>query len=265
MRKFFVDLLNGPKATENNGISMFSWAHILYLVLIIGCIVALSIIFIKKKQTTKTLVVDIVAILVAVAYFGDFFLQPFYDGGTLTENADIILDKFPFHICTVLCPLILISRFSKYCKILKTPVAVLCCVAPLMWLVYPGTALDTDLAFYSYVIFQLFSYHGLVFIYGMVYLLLNEDKLEIKKCYKEAILVLCITLWAAFGNAIYSEVDGHGYNWFFIVDPVFGFIPDAINPFVVPTIIYLSSLIVYGVYYLVMYFINKNKKEEVTE
>ena len=78
MRKFFVDLLNGPVANENNGISIFSWAHILYLVLIVGCVVALSIIFFKKQQSTKILVVDILAILVAVSYFGDFFLQPFY-------------------------------------------------------------------------------------------------------------------------------------------------------------------------------------------
>ena len=99
----------------------------------------------------------------------------------------------------------------------------------------------------------------------MVYLLLNEDKLEIKKCYKEALCVLGITLWAMLGNTLYSEVDGHGYNWFFIVDPVFEFIPQAINPFVVPVIIYLSSLVVYGVYYLVMYFINKSKKVEITK
>ena len=49
MREFFLELLGEKLANEHNGISMFSWTHILYLVLIVGIIVALSIIFFKKE------------------------------------------------------------------------------------------------------------------------------------------------------------------------------------------------------------------------
>ena len=178
----------------------------------------------------------------------------------MANNAEIILDKFPFHICIVLCPLILYSRFGKYGNALKTPCAIAASVAPLMWLVYPGTALDTDQSAFSYEIMQLFAYHGLVFIYGVLFVLLREQELNIKKCYKEAILVVGIALWASFGNALFSS-DNHPYNWFFLKSPVFGFIPEAINPYVVVIVVYLACLLVYGVYYLVIYLYNKfNKK-----
>ena len=261
MRELFLKLFGNHEANEFTEISMFSWHHILYLVLTVGIVVALSIIFFKKSVETRKKVVDILGILIAVSYIADFFLQPLRGDGSMLTNGEIILDKFPFHICIVLCPLILYSRFGKYGKPLKTPVAIASSVAPLMWLIYPGTALDTDLSAFSYEIVQLFTYHGLVLIYGCVYIILRDDQLDIKKCYKEAILVLGITLWAIFGNELYS-VEDHGYNWFFLVDPVFDFIPDAINPVVVPVIIYLSCLVVYGVYYLVIYLHNKLVRKE---
>ncbi len=264
MREFFLELLGEKLANEHNGISMFSWTHILYLVLIVGIIVALSIIFFKKEESTKTKVLNILAILIAVSYISDFFFQPFWHNGTFEKNGELILDKFPFHICTVLCPLVLYSRFGKYGKGIKTPLSVLAVVAPLMWLIYPGTALDTDLAAYSYEIVQLFMYHGLVLIYGVCALTLNESKLNIKKCYKEALCVLGITLWGALGNSLYS-CENHGYNWFFLKDPVFGFIPESVNPFVVPIVVFLSCLVIYGVYYLVIFLYNKFQKESVKE
>ena len=264
MRELFLKLFGEKPANEFNGISMFSWTHILYLVLIIGVIVLLTFLFRKKDLSFRVKVLDIIAILIMVSYISDFFFQPFWHNGTMEANGELILDKFPFHICTVLCPLVFFSRFSKIGNKIKTPFALLAIVAPLMWLVYPGTALDTDQSAFSYEIIQLFTYHGLVFIYGTLYLLLHEQKLDIKKCYKEAIAVVGIALWATLGNALYSSED-HGYNWFFLKDPVFGFIPEAINPFVVVIAVYLSCLLFYGIYYLVIYLSNKYNNKKVAE
>lgn len=258
MRELFLKIFDELPANDFNGISMFSWTHILYLLIIVLAIAAITILFWKKSSETKEKVISIIAILVAISYISDFFFQPFYNDGTMADNGELILDKLPFHICTVLCPLILISRFSKNARGIKTPIAVLSVVAPLMWLVYPGTALDTDQAFYSYEIMQLFVYHGLVFIYGCLCLLLNEVKLDIKKSYKEAICVVGIALWAMLGNLLYSS-ESHDYNWFFLKDPVFSFVPTSINPFVVVVIVYLSCLVIYGVYYLVKYLYNQKK------
>lgn len=255
MRELFFKIFGDHQANEYTQISMFSWHHILYLVVIVGIIVALGILFFNKEEGKRKKVLDIIAIALAISYFADFFLQPFRNGGTIEANAEIILDKFPFHICIVLCPLILYSRFGKYGNHIKTPVALASCVAPLMWLIYPGTALDTDLSAFSYEIMQLFAYHGLVFIYGVLFVLLREQNLDIKKCYKEAIFIVAIALWATFGNIVYSSAD-HDYNWFFLKDPVFGFIPTAINPYVVIVTVYLSCLLIYGIYYFII-FINK--------
>ena len=93
MRELFLKIFAEIPATENNGISMFSWSHILYLVVIFG-IVALAVVdvyFIKKEESHKTKLLDLFAILIAVSYISDFFFQPFWDGGTLEMNADIIL------------------------------------------------------------------------------------------------------------------------------------------------------------------------------
>lgn len=264
MREFFLKLFADRPANEFNGISMFSWTHILYLVLIFGAIALITVLFRKKDLSVRIKILDIIAILIMVSYISDFFFQPFWHGGTLEANGEIVLDKFPFHICIVLCPLILFSRFSKIGDKIKTPFALLAIAAPLMWLIYPGTALDTDQSAFSYEVMQLFVYHGLVFIYGMLYLLLYEQKLDIKKCYKEAIAVVGIALWATLGNLIYSN-ENHDYNWFFLKEPVFGFIPKAINPFVVVIIVYLSCLLFYGIYYLVIYLYNKKTTKKVTE
>lgn len=259
MRELFFKIFGEKPENDFNKIEMFSWTHILYLVLILSVIFVLTILYYKKRLKNKKRILDIVTIIMTILYMGDFFMQPIYNGGTLETNGNLILDKFPFHICTVLCPLIVISRFSKVGNIIKTPFALLACTGPLMWLVYPGTALDTDQSAFSYVVFQLFAYHGCVFIYGCLYVLLEEEKLCIKKCYKEAIGTLSIALWATFGNVLYSTTNSD-YNWFFLKDPVFGFIPKSINAFVVIVVIFLSTLLVYGLYYIVKMLYNKNKK-----
>lgn len=259
MRKLFLKIFGEHQANEFNGISLFSWTHILYIVLILLTIVILTYIYFKKDQEKKSHLLDIIAILILVSYLADFFLQPFWHNGTLEENGNLIIDKLPFHICTALCPLIAYARFSKHGKVIKTPVMILSSLAPLMWLIYPGTALDTDLAFYSYEIIQLFFYHGLVFIYGCLALLLQDEVLDIKKCYKEAICVVGIALWATLGNILYSEEGDSGYNWFFLKRPVFAFIPESINPYVIVVVMFLSCLFVYGVNYLVRYLIKTKK------
>lgn len=251
MREIFLKIFGDHKADETSKISMFSYHHIIYLVLIFGAVALLTILFKNKNEEKKNNLIKAIAILVLITYLFDFFMQPFYNNGTIDVNGEIILDKFPFHICTVLSILIMYSRYGKYGNAIKTPIAVLAILAPLMWLIYPGTALNSSQAAFSYVVIQLFLYHGLVFIYGCLSLLLKDVKLDIKKIYKEALCIIGIALWATLGNLLYSTINSD-YNWFFLKDPVFSFIPKAINPFVVIIIFFLSALTIYGIYYLVL-------------
>ena len=53
MREIFFKIFGEHEATDLTKISMFSWHHILYLVIILGIIVALGIIFFKKRTFNK--------------------------------------------------------------------------------------------------------------------------------------------------------------------------------------------------------------------
>lgn len=257
MREWFLRVFGDHLANEYNGIKLYSWAHLLYIGLILTFATIICLVYIKKEKEKQTKMLDTLAISILVIYIADFFPQPFWNGGTLEENGRLALDKFPFHICVILCPLIMFSRFSKKGQAIKTPVATLATLAPFMWFIYPGTALDTNLAFYTYRISQLFLYHGVVFTYGISAIITQDVILDIKKCYKEAICLIFITLWASFGNAIYS-CEAERFNWFFLKDPVFSFIPHEVNALAVVVVMYLSCLFVYGVKYLTIYLYNKH-------
>lgn len=259
MREIFLKFFEDKPANEFTEISLYSLNHIFYIVAIFFIVAMIAVKYFNKEDSKKEKVLNIVAILILVSYISDFFFHPFFNGGTMNENGNIILDKFPFHVCTVLCPLIIICRYSKHKKAIQTPISVLASVVPFMWIVFPGSALDTDKSAFSYEIMQLFVYHGLVFAYGFLSIVLKESKLEIRKCYKEAILVVCVSLWATLGNSLYSSSNEH-YNWFFLEYPVFNFIPDAINPFVVIIFVYTGCMAVYGIYYLVIYLWKYSKK-----
>ena len=135
MRELFFKIFAPHPETDFNKMSMFSWTHILFLVIIFGTIVVLVLLFKNKKAECKTELLKWIAILLAIVYIGDFFIHPISNGGTIEANGEIWLDKLPFHICTVLCPLVLFATFAKKGGVIKTPVVVLSVVAPLMWLV----------------------------------------------------------------------------------------------------------------------------------
>ena len=54
MREIFLKIFGEHPSNEVTKISMFSWHHIIYLVLIIGAIVALSLIYFSKSNARKT-------------------------------------------------------------------------------------------------------------------------------------------------------------------------------------------------------------------
>jgi hypothetical protein len=121
---------------------------------------------------------------------------------------------------------------------------------------YPGSALGGQPPF-SYIIFQTFMYHGLLFLWGALNMTLGRVKISIKKCYKELIAVLLILVWAAFGNTVY---DGN-YNWFFIETSIFPFLKDEIMPLMVVLSTFGSCIVVYGLYYLIGFITHKIERK----
>ncbi len=73
-------------------------------------------------------------------------------------------------------------------------------------------------------------------LYGILTLAYDDVNLDIKKSFKELIVIMYLVLWAMIGNYMYNS-DVRLYNWFFVVQDPFYMLPSHIAPFVMPFII----------------------------
>ena len=239
MKDFFAWLFS-----EHNSdlkIGLFDQWHFLYLFLIFGGAMLLWYLFRNKSEGTKEKVVRLFAYLTIGLYVADFFIMP------LSDSYDGISPyKLPFNICTIMAILVPFTQFNPRLRRIKGPVVTLGMAGCLMWMCYPGTALGGQPPF-SYVIFQTFMYHGFLFCWGFLNLSLGFVRMDIRKIWKEFVGILLILLWASFGNAVYDR----GYNWFFIEESIFPFLPDWIMPYAVVFSVFGVSAILYGIYYAV--------------
>lgn len=223
-------------------ITLFSIWHILYIILIVGAAIGLGIYLRKKNRFTQDKVLSAIAVAIPVIYIADFFIMPL-----ARSSFDIDIDKLPFHVCTLMGILVPFVHFNKRFEKLKTPVTCLGLVASLMYITYPGSALG-GLAPWCYKIVQTFLYHGLLLIYGYVSIATDKVKLEFKNIYKELLLIMCVIVWASFGNNVYSNSEHH-YDWFFVTGSTFPFVPAPLMPFVVLICVFAMCNIIYGINY----------------
>ncbi len=229
--------------SENNSslsIGLFDGWHFLYLAIIFGGTFLIWFLLKNKSSTTKEKTVRILAYLTIGLYVADFFIMPLSD-----SYSGISAYKLPFNICTIMAVLVPFVQFNKKFQKIKVPVITLSIASSLMWMCYPGSALGGQPPF-SYIIFQTFMYHGILFCWGATCLTLKTDSLDIKKIWKEFIFILGILVWAFFGNNMFDK----GYNWFFIEESIFPFLPDQIMPLMVVVSVFGVCLVVYGAYYL---------------
>lgn len=241
--------------SENNStleIGLFDIWHILYLVIIFGTFILCTFLFKSKGEKSKQTVVRAFAYLTVGLYIADFLIMPLSD-----SYGGISVYKLPFNVCTIMAVLVPFVEFNVHFKHIKTPVCVISVASSLMWMCYPGSALSGQPPF-SYIIFQTFMYHGFLFIWGALSLSLGRITLKISHIWKEFVGILCILVWAWFGNTVY---DGN-QNWFFIETSIFPFLKDEIMPVAVVLSVFGVCLVVYGIYYLARLICNHitNKK-----
>ena len=235
------------KRTEPFEIAFMNFFHILYLTIIVGLAIGLAYYLKAHKEKTRP-TLRALAYAIVILYVSDFFLQPF-----VSSDFTMNIDKLPFHICTVLCPVVAFTEFNKSFAKFKEPVAILAIVAPLMYLVYPGNAIG-EISPLCYKILQTFIYHGCVFAWGLNTLASGEFVPTIKNWYKSLIGIALIAVWATFGNLAYNssytgngECDWH-YDWFFLTGSTFS-MPPYLMPFLVIAAIFGMVMIIYGLYY----------------
>lgn len=268
MRDLFFKLFEESHFNTGIKITAFSLSHIFYLVLIIGAIVLGYFLLRNCTEEKKRGVMRILVYLLVISYISDFFVHDFvyadYDeAGNLISAGGLNMDKLPFHICTVLCPIVAFVQFNKKFQKFLEPVAILSVLAPLMYLGFPASIGDAEPWCYQAV--QTMFYHGILLAWGVLTITLGLVKLDIKRCWTSAILLGCITLWAKLGNILLD------HNWFFLKEDAFyiglvekGIIPRWLLMIINPAVFFLAVLAVYGIYHLVMH-IKAKKSTPVAE
>ena len=241
MRELFFKLFESSYFNTGIQITPFSLSHIAYMVLIFGGIVLGWLCLRNQDVSKKEKALRFLAYALVVSYLSDFFVHEFVYGGLNT-------DKLPFHICTVLCPLVAIAQFNRKGHKIAEPVAVLAILAPMMYLCYPASVGSGEPWCYQAV--QTMFFHGVLMAWGILSVAFGAVKPDIKRCWQSALALVCITLWAKFGNLILDQ------NWFFLEEDAFyiGLVEDGIIPkwvlmIVNPVVFFLAVLATYGVVY----------------
>ncbi len=252
MRDLFFKLFASSHFNTGISITAFSLPHIVYLILIFGGIVAASLLLKDKTAERKEKALRFLAYALVISYVSDFFVHDFVYGG-------LNMDKLPFHMCTVMGPIIAFTQFNGKFKKFEEPVTAIAIVAPLMYLCYPASIGDGEPWCYQAV--QTMFFHGVELAWGILNLTTGKVRLQMKNVWKSGVLLVMITLWAKLGNLLLE------YNWFFLEEDAFyiglvasGVIPKWSLMIFTPSGVFLVVLAVYGIYYGVNAWLNKRKK-----
>lgn len=225
-----------------------SW-HIGYIVLFV---VVFAVIFLATHRKSDEIRDKTVNVLINIAfglYILDFFMMPF-----AYEMIDI--EKLPFHICTTMCVMCFLSRRVAFLKKYRVHLALLGFISNLVYLIYPAGVMWHAVDPLCYRVVQTLCFHGIMSVYGLLAVIYDEEGLQFKKCYRDLIVLVGMTLWAVIGNMLYNGTAGsysHFHNWFFVVEDPFGLIDRSISPYIMPV---LNIIIFFAVEMIVYVFYN---------
>lgn len=222
--------------------------HFMYIALVIGLITFFIVYFKRRDEEQRRRITNVFIDIVFVLYMADFFLMPFALG-------EIDVDKLPFHSCTSMCIMCFWSNHNRFLGRFRVNFALLGALCNVMYIVYPSGVVSYETHPLSYRAAQTLLFHGLMIVYGVLVILFDENGLKLKRCYRDAVILLCLTGWAFIGNTIYSGEAGNysrSFNWFFIRQDPFFVLPETIAPIVAPILNFIAffslEIIVYLIY-----------------
>lgn len=255
IHSYLYKLLNAK--WSHSDITLFSGWHIGYLLLIFGTTALIAFLLKGKSENTKRKTLNFFAIAPACVYILNFFMMPLY-----RSNGQIDIDKLPFHICTVMGIVIVFANFSKKTW-LREIAASLAVVSSLMYMTYPGSALG-GVSPFSYKVVETFTFHGLLFGWGVLALTTGHTKLQWKNIWQNYIALLFIAVWAMIGNVLYAGIpENHHYDWFFLTGSTFPFIPTWLMPICTIGAVFGMVAIIYLIYWgFKKLYDKKHKKAE---
>lgn len=234
--KIFGDI---PSDTE---IGLFSIGHFSLMAFAVILPIVLCLIFRKKSDKAKLIVSIVLSILIPMMYALDFIVQPFY-----SSSGTLLIDKLPFHVCTLMGVLIPFVYFNKKFKWAREIVVVWALISATIYIIYPGLYLNRPIKIYSYCILQSFGYHALLIAWAIWMFVTRQVEFKIHNFWKSVVAMCVIMIWAEFANQIYVD-----QNFFFLhSEPSWfglGFLPQwALFP-VMFTAMSLLILVVYSIF-----------------
>ena len=253
MRELFFKLFSDTPFQCGVEIQSFNIWHILYVLLVIGGSIWFAFFLKNKKVETREKVLGTLVWALVISYLSDYFVHDFvyadYENGEYIR-AGLNMDKLPFHICTVLCPIIAFTHYNKHFQKFIEPVAALAIVAPLMYITYPSTGVGGEPWCYRTV--QTMFFHGVEFAWGFLSVATGKTKFKFKNIWKAAVMLVGIAAWAKLGCTMLE------YNWFFLRYDPFGIgLPEWSLIFLVPLSIFAMVALIYSIYYGVVAIIHK--------
>ena len=251
MYAFLSELLSD----KNGGItfSCFGLWHLCYLFVAV-LVIVFTVAFIKNKDDkTKQKAMAFFINCAFGLYMADFFLMPFAYG-------KIDIEKLPFHVCTAMCVMCFLSGHNSFLGRYKLQFAMLGFISNMVYMIYPAGLMWYQVHPLSYRVVQTLVFHGFMTAYGLAVLLFCNERFEWKRCYKDLIVIVCMTLWALLGNTLYNGTAWGQtcfYNWFFVVRDPFYMLPEHIAPFIMPFVNIIVFFAVEMIAYAVLGAIRK--------
>ena len=210
--------------------SLFGAWHFFYIALTLIAIIAILLMFKEKEAQAKQKAPKILIDLAFSLYIVDLFLMPLAYG-------EIDIEKLPFHACTAMCVTCFLSYRIPFLSKYRISFVFLGFISNLVYLIYPAGVMWHAVHPISYRVIQTLIFHSVMTAYGFITLMYECDKITIKKCYRDLIVIACMTAWALLGNYAYngtSEGYSHFFNWFFVVRDPFYALPETAAPFIMP-------------------------------
>lgn len=233
---------------EGKDFVCFGFWHIFYIVLAIAATAFFILCLRKKDQNSKNRTLAALTLVPFALYMADIFLMPFAYG-------EIDVDKLPFHACTGMCVACFLSSHVKWLKKFRVNFAMLALVTNLIYLCYPSGVMAYEIHPLSYRVIQTMLFHSSMAVACLLILMYDEHPLQGKKCYRDLILLVGMTIWAFIGNTLYSGAAGdydRDFNWFFIRQDPLDILPEAIAPYIAPfmniVVFFVTALILYGIF-----------------
>ena len=251
MYTFLSNLLSDKKGGDI--FRCFSPWHLIYIALAVA---AASIILLKlkgKDDATKERVMKTLVSISFGLYILDFFLMPLAYG-------EIDIEKLPFHACTAMCVMCFLSYRIPCLKEYHRSFALLGFISNFVYLIYPAGVMWHAVHPLSYRVIQTLIFHAIMSVYGLLVIIYERDKFDIKRIYRELPILGCMTLWAVFGNYVYNGTykgEARFFNWFFVVRDPFYMIPETIAPFIMPFLNFAVFFVVEAIVYLILNFASK--------